>query len=154
MQAAFQDFYPEKHSHCYGCGRSNPAGLHLKSYWDGEDTIARFTPPPEFSGGFPRNVYGGLIASLVDCHGTASAAAAAHRQSHGEAGDASSYPRFVTASLKVEFRRPTPLGVELSVHGKIRSVEGRKKWVELALRAGEQTCTTGEMLAVQLPEDQ
>ena len=86
----------------------------------------------------------------MDCHGTASAAAAAHRQSHGEAGDASSYPRFVTASLKVEFRRPTPLGVELSVHGKIRSVEGRKVWVELALRAGEQTCTTGEMLAVQL----
>ena len=31
MNAAFQDFYPEKHSHCYGCGRSNPKGLHLKS---------------------------------------------------------------------------------------------------------------------------
>ena len=154
MNAAFQDFYSEKHSHCYGCGRSNPKGLHLKSYWDGEDTIARFTPPPELSGGFPGNAYGGLIASLMDCHGTASAAAAERRRSHGETGDAASYPRFVTASLKVEFRRPTPLGVELSVHGKIRSIEGRKVWVELALRAGGQTCATGEMLAVRLPEDQ
>ena len=154
MKAAFQDFYPEKHSHCYGCGRSNPHGLGLKSYWDGEDTIAHFTPPLKFSGGFPGNAYGGLIASLLDCHGTASAAAAAHRQSNGETGDASSYPRFVTASLKVEFKQPTPLGVELSVHGKIRSIEGRKVRVELALRAGEQTCATGEMLAVRLPEDQ
>src|SRR5918998_3687061 len=95
MKAAFQDFYPEKHSHCYGCGRSNPHGLGLKSYWDGEDTIAHFTPPLKFSGGFPGNAYGGLIASLLDCHGTASAAATAHRQSNGETGDASSYPRFV-----------------------------------------------------------
>src|SRR3712207_193864 len=92
MERAFQDFYPERDSHCFGCGRSNPRGLHLKSYWDGENTIARFTPPPEFSGGVPGNVYGGLIASLMDCHGAASAAAAAHRHAHGEAGHAASYP--------------------------------------------------------------
>jgi acyl-coenzyme A thioesterase PaaI-like protein len=153
MKRAFQDFYPDRHSHCFGCGRSNPKGLHLKSYWDGEDTIARFTPPPEFSGGFPGNVYGGLIASLMDCHGTASAAAAAHRHAHGEAGDAAPYPRFVTASLKVDFKQPTPLGVELSIHGRIRSVEGRKVRVDLALRAGERTCATGEMLAIRLREE-
>ncbi len=117
MKRAFQDSYLERHSHCFGCGRSNPKGLHLKSHWDGEDTIARFTPPPEFSGGFPGNVYGGLIASLMDCHGTASAAAAAHRHAHDEGDDAAPYPRFVTASLKVDFKQPTPLGVELSVHG-------------------------------------
>jgi len=43
--------------------------------------------------------------------------------------------------------------VELSIHGRIRSVEGRKVRVDLALRAGEPTCATGEMLAVRLPED-
>jgi predicted thioesterase len=44
--------------------------------------------------------------------------------------------------------------VELSVHGRIRSVEGRKVRVDLALRAGGRTCATGEMLAVRLPEDE
>ena len=153
MEPAFQDFYPEKDSHCFGCGRSNPRGLHLKSYWNGENTIARLTPPPEFSGGVPGNAYGGLIASLMDCHGTASAAAAAHRHAHGEAGRAAPYPRYVTASLKIEFKQPTLLGVELSVHGRIRSVEGRKVRVDLELRAGERTCATGEMLAIRLRED-
>ncbi len=41
MTLAFQDSYPERFSHCFGCGRSNPHGHHLKSYWDADDTIAR-----------------------------------------------------------------------------------------------------------------
>ena len=39
-QQAFQDFYPDELSHCYGCGRLNEQGLQLKSYWDGEETVA------------------------------------------------------------------------------------------------------------------
>ncbi len=40
-QKAFQDYYPDELSHCYGCGRFNEHGLQLKSYWDGEKTVAR-----------------------------------------------------------------------------------------------------------------
>ncbi|MGB0714100.1 MAG: hypothetical protein ACPGUC_11145, partial [Gammaproteobacteria bacterium] len=61
---AFQDRYDELHSHCFGCGRNNPQGHHLKSYWSEERTIARFTPPQQYTGGVPSHVYGGLIASL------------------------------------------------------------------------------------------
>jgi len=68
MHKAFQDFYAEKFSHCYGCGKLNPSGHQLKSYWDGDETAARFSPGPQFSGGVPDHVYGGLIASLFDCH--------------------------------------------------------------------------------------
>ena len=87
MSLAFQDHYPEKFSHCFGCGKSNPDGLHLKSHWDAEDTIARFTVSPKYSGGVPGNVYGGMVASLLDCHGTASAAAFAYRAAGREMGD-------------------------------------------------------------------
>ncbi|GAA5558297.1 hypothetical protein Asch01_03053 [Acinetobacter schindleri] len=31
---AFQDLYAEPYTHCYGCGRDNPHGHQLKSYWD------------------------------------------------------------------------------------------------------------------------
>jgi len=150
--AAFQDCYPEKFSHCYGCGRSNPHGHHLKSHWDGEETVARFTVRPEFSGGVPGHAYGGMVASLLDCHGTASAAAFAYRAAGREMGDAGEFMRFVTASLKVEYLRPTPVGVELEIRGRLESIEGRKVQVSLALLAGGRPCARGEMLAVQFRE--
>lgn len=146
---AFQDRYPERFSHCYGCGRSNPRGHHLKSYWDGEETLARFTVRPEFSGGVPGHAYGGMVASLLDCHGTASAAAFAYRAAGREMGEGGEFMRFVTASLEVEFLRPTPIGVELEIRGRLRGIEGRKVRVSLSLVAGGQACARGEMLAVQ-----
>ena len=76
---AIQDHYPPEFAHCYGCGPANPHGLHLKSYLDDDGTVAMITPDPMFSGGVPGNLYGGMIASLLDCHGTASAAGFACR---------------------------------------------------------------------------
>ena len=72
---AIQDHYPPNFAHCYGCGPANPFGQHLKNYLLDDRTEARFTPDQRYSGGVPDNVYGGMIASLLDCHGTASAAA-------------------------------------------------------------------------------
>ena len=43
---AFQDYYPDSLSQCYGCGRLNDSGLHVQSYWDGEGTVCSFTPRP------------------------------------------------------------------------------------------------------------
>lgn len=150
MPMAFQDYYPERFSHCYGCGKSNPHGHHLKSYWEGQETVARFTVPRVFSGGVPDHVYGGMIASLLDCHGAASAAAFAHRAAGLEMSAGGDIARFVTASLKVDFLRPTPIGVELVIRGQLRGIEGRKVQVDLSLSEGGQLCARGEMLAIQL----
>ncbi|RZF23497.1 PaaI family thioesterase [Paraburkholderia sp. UYCP14C] len=148
---AIQDDYPPAFAHCYGCGAQNPHGHHLKSYLAGEETVARFTPDIRYSGGVPDHVYGGMIASLLDCHGAASAAAFARQKEGPKPGDGSEPVRFVTASLKVDFRRPTPLGVELVIKGRLRSLEGRKAWIDLSLDAGQLTCAVGEMLAIRLP---
>ena len=78
---------------------------------------------------------GGLVASLLDCHGTASAAAFAHRAEARSPGGGESPVRYVTASLRVDFRRPTPMGTELLITGRLRNLEGRKVWVDLALSA-------------------
>ena len=75
-EQAIQDFYPDDLSHCYGCGRLNDKGHQLKTRWDGDETVSVFEPWPEHIA-IPGYVYGGLIASLVDCHGTGTAAAAA-----------------------------------------------------------------------------
>ena len=149
---AIQDTYPPAFSHCYGCGASNPSGHRLRSFLEGTETLARFMPDAKYSGGVPEHVYGGLIASLLDCHGTASAAAFC-RASQEEVGvSPSHHPRFVTASLKVDFKRPTPIGLELVLRGRLRSLEGRKAWLDLTLTAGGHICAVAEMLAIRLVE--
>ena len=147
---AIQDYYAPEMSHCYGCGTRNAGGYRLKSHFHGDHAEALFTIDRQYSGGFPDYAYGGIVASLLDCHGIATAAAFFHR-AQGKALDSGEpVPRFVTGSLKVEYKRPTPLGVELSIRGTLRSLEGRKVVVDLALLAGEDVCATGELLAVQL----
>ena len=91
-----------------------------------------------------------MVASLLDCHGTASAAAFAYRAAGREMDDAGEFMRFVTASLKVDFLRPTPIGVELVIKGHLHGIEGRKVHVSLSLSEGDQVCARGQMLAVQL----
>ncbi|WP_221801334.1 PaaI family thioesterase [Oceanobacter mangrovi] len=154
--AAFQDFYPDAFSHCYGCGRSNPHGHHLKSRWDSqqpEQTLALHTVDPKFSGGVPGHVYGGMVASLLDCHGTASAAAFQYRQLERQWGDDGEPIRFVTGSLTVNFHQPTPIGVELAVRARLLKLDGRKCQLALTLGIGsgdnEQVFASGEMLAIQ-----
>jgi hypothetical protein len=68
-QKAFQDYYPDHLSHCYGCGRLNEHGLQTKSYWDGEEAVCTFHPKA-YHIAVPGYVYGGLIASIIDCHFT------------------------------------------------------------------------------------
>ena len=146
---AFQDYYPDDLSHCYGCGRLNEKGLQIKSRWDGEESVCVFTPWPEHMA-IPGIVYGGLIASLIDCHGTGTAAAAAYR---AEGRDQDSLPpfRFVTASLHVDYIAPTPLGVPLEIRGVVEEIKGRKVIVAATLTANGRVTARGRVVAVRLP---
>lgn len=147
---AFQDYYPDDLSLCYGCGRLNEQGLHLKSRWDGEETVATFVPRA-YHTAIPGYVYGGLIASLIDCHGTGTAAAAAYR-AEGRGMDTEPPLRFVTASLHVDYLRPTPLGVPLEIRGQVKEITGRKVVVTATISADGRLCARGEVVAVQMPE--
>lgn len=147
---AFQEYYPDDLAHCFGCGRLNANGYHLQSHWDGEETVARFTPE-RYHSALPGFVNGGLIASLIDCHATGTAAAAAYRAEGREMGTLPAH-RFVTASLHVEYRRPTPLGPELTVRARVGLMKGRKVVVEAWLLASGERTVTAEVVCVELPE--
>ena len=149
-EPAFQDFYPENVAHCYGCGRLNAAGHRIRTRWEGEESVTRFVPRPEHMA-IPGFVYGGLIASLVDCHGTGTAAAAMYRQ-EGRPMDSLPAFRFVTASLHVDYLRPTPLGGELEIRGRVKEIKGRRVIVEATVSAGGVTTARGEVVAVQMPD--
>jgi acyl-coenzyme A thioesterase PaaI-like protein len=149
-EKAFQDYYPDYFAHCYGCGSLNELGHQIKSHWDGEETVAHFTPQPHHTA-IPGYVYGGLLASLIDCHGTGTAAAAAYR-AEGRAMDTEPPLRFLTASLHVDYLKPTPLGPTLEVRGRIKEVKGRKVIVEEWIVAEGVVTVRGEVVAVQVPE--
>jgi len=147
----FQDYYDDDMNHCYGCGQLNEHGLRIQSRWEGEEAVCRFTPKP-FHTAIPGYVYGGLIASLIDCHGTGTAAAAGYRQ-EGRAMDTEPRLRYVTASLKVDYLRPTPLAGVLELRSRVDEVKGRKVVVKISLYAGGDECARGEVTAVRIPDD-
>jgi acyl-coenzyme A thioesterase PaaI-like protein len=148
---AFQDCYPDNYAHCYGCGRLNAHGLQIKSYWEGEESVCRFEPRPYHTGGFPDYLYGGLIASLIDCHGAGTAAAAKARE-EGIDPQAGPFPRFVTASLKVDYLAPTPVGGVLELRARVSALSGRKALIAVELSAGGRLRARGEVLMIQIPE--
>ena len=147
---AFQDTYPENVAHCYGCGRLNEHGHQIKTYWDGDETVTRFQPQPEHTA-IPGFVYGGLIGSLIDCHSTGTAAAAAYRAQQREM-DSEPPLRFVTGSLHVDFLKPTPLGPVLELRGRVKELKGRKVVVESEVWVDGAMTARGEVVAVQMPD--
>jgi len=151
MIKSFQDYYTKDFSHCYGCGTQNEYGHQLKTYWDGNETVSKFTPKPEHIA-LPGFVYGGLLASLIDCHSTGTGAAAIFRAMKEEDRE-EFYPRCVTASLKVDYLKPTPIDCTLELRGKIKEFKGRKVIVTVELFAKGQVCVKGEVIVIQVPDN-
>lgn len=137
-------------AHCYGCGSRNEHGHRIKTVWEGDETVTRFRPEP-FHTSVPGFAYGGLIASLIDCHSTGTAAAAMYRQA-GRDMDSLPAFRFVTGSLHVDFLKPTPIDTELVIRGRVKEIKGRKVIVETTVWAGDVATARGEVVAVQMPE--
>lgn len=150
VEHAIQDEYAEDFAWCYGCGRLNKQGHNFRTGWNGRETITWYMPKTEHSA-IPGFVYGGLIASLVDCHGTGSASLALHRKNGFEPGSGEEPPRFVTASLHVAYLKPTPQGIVLKAVGKIEEIHPKKFKVQIEVYAGETLCATGEVTAVVMP---
>ncbi|MFH1487596.1 MAG: PaaI family thioesterase [Pseudomonadota bacterium] len=144
---AIQDFYADDIAVCYGCGRNNPHGHHIRTIWDGREGIFRFTPQP-FHTAFPGVVYGGLIASLIDCHSIGTAVAAAY-EAESRKPDTEPEITYVTGNLNVSFLKPTPMGVELLLRAKVKEMGERKTVLTCSLYANDEECARGEVVAVR-----
>ncbi len=147
--AFVQDHYPEDFAYCYGCGRLNRDGLHVRTHIEGDEAVARFTPRPEHIS-IPGFVYGGLLASLVDCHAMGTAAAAVEAAAGRPVGEAP-MPRFVTGSLRVDYLKPTPLGPELVLRARAREIGARKVIVDVSVEVGGVQTVRGEVVCVRMP---
>ena len=143
-----QNFYPDPVAICYGCGRHNAQGLHVQTFWDGSEGVARFQPQPQHTA-FPGAVYGGLLASLIDCHSIGTAIAAMY-SAEGRAPGTDPEITCVTANLNVTYLQPTPLGPELIIRARVRELGARKAIVEASILAGDLETVRGELVAVRV----
>ena len=147
---AIQEYYDDLYSHCYGCGRLNEFGLQIKSFWEGDEAVCRFTPK-SYHTALPGIVYGGLIASLIDCHSAGTAAAAAYRAENRDLDSKPAY-RYVTASLHVDYLKPTPIEKPITLRASVRELKGRKAIVDCLLLVDGEVCARGEVILVQVPD--
>ena len=145
---AIQDLCaPGKITECFCCGRNNSLGLQIKTHWDGREGVCRFQPQAHHTGP-PGLLYGGIIASLFDCHSMATAMAAAYE---AEGREVSSEPAilFLTANLNVDYLKPTPIDAEIVLRARVEELGARKVIVACRLLADGIECVRGRVIGVR-----
>lgn len=147
---AVQETYGERFQHCWGCGPKNEQGIHLKTYPsdDGQTCVAKFTPEDKYTGGVPANLFGGMIAVLFDCHGTASAAWFNHHNKGLELTEDTVIGRYITARLEVDFKKPIPINEEITITSRAEEIGERKVIVVMEMEAAGEVRAKAKMVAV------
>ena len=132
-------------SACFGCGPSNPKGLHIRSFVRGEEVVAECHAEPHHEA-FPGVLSGGIIGTLLDCHSNWTAA---HHLMRRNGWDAPACT--VTADYAVKLRRPTPTDGPIRLSARVVESGTDRAMVEAELSAGGQVCATcqGPFVAVK-----
>ena len=147
MSTAIQDSMHIKT--CFGCGAENDKGLRIKTHWDGEKGVCTYHPEPHMMAGPPQVLNGGIVATLVDCHGISTAIAYLYQQ-EGRAPGTEPGIWCVTGSLQVNYKRPTPIDRPVELTARVVKVDGRKLTVECVLEAEGKVTAEGTVRAVRV----
>ena len=93
---------------------------------------------------------GGIISGVIDCHCVQTAMAAAYKDKVGQEREAPSY-WYATASLKVDFLKPTPVNKPFQLRARVQEMHAQKTLVTCSLLADGVECARGEVIAVRVP---
>ncbi|MDA1278901.1 MAG: PaaI family thioesterase [Chloroflexi bacterium] len=138
-------------NHCFGCGTWNDKGLRIKSFWDGDESVCIFEPELHHSAMPPDVMNGGVIASVIDCHGVCSAIADAYKTEGREVGEGDKI-WYATASLTVNYRKPTPVDGPVTARARLTEKTDRKTVfaVDFYSHHGVLTCDAS-VLSLRVP---
>ncbi len=143
MKSVQEAYAPQ--NRCFGCGPSNPKGLHIRSFENGDELVADWTPEPHHLA-FEGILNGGICGALLDCHSNWAATLHLMRAKKMETP-----PCTVTADFHVVLKRPTPIDTTLHLRARIVESAGDKAVVEASIEAnGKVTATCrGTFVAVK-----
>jgi acyl-coenzyme A thioesterase PaaI-like protein len=145
-----QDRIP--HNHCYGCGPENPDGMQIKSYWDGEESICTYVPRPEQCAGPTGYLYGGTIASLIDCHCVCTSIANYYQLDGLEVGEGPAI-WCVTGSLEVRYLKPTRIDHPVELSATIEECSKKKTVLACTLSSDGVVTAEGRVVAIRVPAE-
>ncbi|KAF5834906.1 hypothetical protein DUNSADRAFT_8177 [Dunaliella salina] len=117
QELSVQEAYTAK-SHCFGCGPSHPDGLHLRSYRTMKNGLEAHVRIPAKYCAFPGILNGGILSSLLECHGNWTAAIALM-----DKACLPKPPLTLTQSMFVTYKEPTPPEKELLVQSQVVSLK-------------------------------
>jgi acyl-coenzyme A thioesterase PaaI-like protein len=133
--------------HCFGCGALNERGLQIKSHWQGDELVCRWRPLPHHIG-HPGIVYGGTIASIVDCHSIWTAMATYCRDAGIEL--TAGAPPFVTGKLSVSYLRPASIDQVLELRARVIDAGDRRSTVRCRVLQDGEECAVAEVITVRI----
>ena len=122
---------------CFGCGPANPRGLQIRSFVEGEDLVANWTPQP-YHEAYAGALNGGIIGTLFDCHCNWTAAYHLMRKLNIPAPACT-----VTAEYAVKLLRPTPSHAPVTLRAHVVRSSSDRAIVEATLEADGRVCATG-----------
>lgn len=123
---------------CFVCGKENPIGLQLTFIEKDESYITTFTARPEYQG-YDGIMHGGLVSTILD--------EVMVRYLNAKGLNA------VTAKLEVRFRKPTPIGQQLTATGKITGKRGNMYELVSEITLPDGTITAQGKATVAVLED-
>lgn len=135
--------------HCFGCGALNEHGLQIKSHWQGEELVCRWRPQP-YHIGYPGMVYGGIIASIIDCHAIWAAKATLCRAIDHRLEDGEPPFALVTGRLTVNYLKPMAIGCDLELRARVTDRGERKSVVACQVFQDGLECANAEVVAVRV----
>lgn len=135
---------------CFGCGPANEDGLHLESYrMPNTRGLETTVHPPDRFRVIPGVVYGGYLASIIDCNSMWTAMTYAsppeNRPPDSKPADA-----YATAEITVEYHQTTPMNVPLDVTSQVVGEVDRSVDVATEIVAADTVTATGDVTAVRM----
>jgi acyl-coenzyme A thioesterase PaaI-like protein len=134
-EKSLQETYAPQNA-CFGCGPANEKGLRIRSFVQGDEVVADWTPQ-KYHEAFEGVLNGGIIGALLDCHSNWAATYHLMKKS-GEDHP----PCTVTAEFSVKLTRPTPTDVPVHLSAVVTESTDDRAVVDAKLTANGKVCAT------------
>lgn len=131
----------DKGYNCFACAPSNPCGLKMEFYEDGDDIVSLWTPGDNYQGWLD-TLHGGIQATLMDEIG--GWIIARKFQTSG-----------MTTNLNIKYKKPIPTGknVTIEIRGRVKEVKRMFVFIESEIRYDGEVRSSAEMTYYTFSKD-
>ena len=126
---------------CFACAPTNPKGLKMEFWEDGEELVSLWRPTPDYEG-WLGTLHGGIQSTLIDEIG-------------GWWVGRKLQTSAMTTALNVKFRKPVPSSPDTTIELRCRLKEQKRAFsiMEVSLRVGGEVCTSAELTYYCFPKE-